>query len=191
MIDLEFIQRAQKLLEKEVEEAQRLDVERRNKWAKENPEKFKKALKKYFNTPKGKATSSIATYKYRTKRNIEIDDEEREMIGKFYLNRPSGYVVDHIHPISKGGQHCVNNLQYLTPSENSRKKDITLEEFLSKITSIQMLELNQKEMRLFLHYLMSKQSARSSARQWEYSENVPKHILCESARFHLNKLECT
>lgn len=35
--------------------------------------------------------------------------------------RRLGMHVDHVHPLSKGGIHCLRNLQLLTPLENQRK----------------------------------------------------------------------
>ena len=43
------------------------------------------------------------------------------VIKQIYLDCPKGYEVDHIIPISKGGLHHEDNLQYLTISENRRK----------------------------------------------------------------------
>ena len=48
-------------------------------------------------------------------------DEDLSAIKLFYKNCPNGYEVDHIIPISKGGQHSLINLQYLTASDNKRK----------------------------------------------------------------------
>jgi 5-methylcytosine-specific restriction endonuclease McrA len=50
-------------------------------------------------------------------------DADREAIREFYRNCPIGYEVDHIVPISKGGLHTLNNLQYLTISENRSKSN--------------------------------------------------------------------
>ena len=43
------------------------------------------------------------------------------LIREFYKNRPEGYEVDHIIPLSKGGLHHQDNLQYLTPEDNKKK----------------------------------------------------------------------
>lgn len=52
--------------------------------------------------------------------------EDINAIKQFYLNCPEGYEVDHIIPISKGGAHSLENLQYLTKEENRRKSNKVL-----------------------------------------------------------------
>jgi len=51
----------------------------------------------------------------------ELSIEDLKNIKNFYRNTPKGYEVDHIIPVSRGGKHCLSNLQYLTPEENRRK----------------------------------------------------------------------
>lgn len=48
-------------------------------------------------------------------------EAERDAMEAFYKNCPEGYEVDHIRPLSKGGTHTMDNVQYLTISENKRK----------------------------------------------------------------------
>jgi 5-methylcytosine-specific restriction endonuclease McrA len=61
---------------------------------------------------------------YRAKlRNQTPHDADRSAIKEFYKNCPPGYEVDHIIPISKGGLHILENLQYLTIEENRRKSN--------------------------------------------------------------------
>jgi hypothetical protein len=61
---------------------------------------------------------------YRAKlRDQTPEDADREAILEFYRNCPEGYEVDHIIPISKGGLHSLENLQYLTVSENRKKSN--------------------------------------------------------------------
>ncbi|WP_373530767.1 HNH endonuclease [Nostoc sp.] len=45
------------------------------------------------------------------------------MTEEFYVNCPDDYEVDHIIPLSKGGNHDVSNLQYLTKALNVSKKN--------------------------------------------------------------------
>ena len=71
-----------------------------------------------------KAMHKEATLRYLAKRknqtpsNIIVKD-----LQQFYFNCPVGYEVDHIVPISKGGLHSLENLQYLTASDNRRKSN--------------------------------------------------------------------
>jgi hypothetical protein len=60
----------------------------------------------------------IARKKYQTPIGENI-----KAIQEFYLNCPTGYEVDHIIPISKGGPHSLENLQYLTKAENRKKSN--------------------------------------------------------------------
>lgn len=51
---------------------------------------------------------------------------EYEAIKQFYINCPSGHQVDHIIPLQGelvSGLHVLGNLQYLTATENARKKN--------------------------------------------------------------------
>ena len=50
-------------------------------------------------------------------------DADLLAIRKFYENCPVGHEVDHIIPISKGGLHTLENLQYLTIRENRCKSN--------------------------------------------------------------------
>lgn len=57
----------------------------------------------------------------RKKAFLDLTEEEKKEIKKFYQECPKGFHVDHIIPICKGGKHCMANLQYLTAAENSAK----------------------------------------------------------------------
>lgn len=48
-------------------------------------------------------------------------DADHEKIKQIYLNCPSGHEVDHIIPVSRGGLHHEDNLQYLPVLENRKK----------------------------------------------------------------------
>lgn len=60
---------------------------------------------------------------YMKKRNQTPPDADMDKIKEIYLNCPPGYEVDHIIPISKGGLHHQDNLQYLTITENRSKSN--------------------------------------------------------------------
>jgi hypothetical protein len=61
---------------------------------------------------------------YRAKvRNQTPVDADRKAIKEFYDNCMPGYEIDHIIPISKGGLHTLENLQYLTIQENRQKSN--------------------------------------------------------------------
>ena len=60
----------------------------------------------------------IAQRKYQTPVGEDI-----KAIQQFYLKCPKGYEIDHVIPISKGGAHSLENLQYLTKEENRRKSN--------------------------------------------------------------------
>jgi 5-methylcytosine-specific restriction endonuclease McrA len=61
---------------------------------------------------------------YRAKvKNQTPPDADRKSIKEFYDSCPKGYEVDHIIPISKGGLHTLENLQYLTIAENRKKSN--------------------------------------------------------------------
>jgi 5-methylcytosine-specific restriction endonuclease McrA len=63
-----------------------------------------------------------ANYRARL-RNQTPPDSDLVAIKKFYDACPLGYEVDHIIPISKGGLHILENLQYLTAKENRQKSN--------------------------------------------------------------------
>ena len=63
-----------------------------------------------------------ARYRARLKEQTP-EDADIDAMKVFYENCPGGYEVDHIIPISKGGLHTLENLQYLTVAENRSKSD--------------------------------------------------------------------
>lgn len=69
-----------------------------------------------------KAKNRSTRAKYRAKLLAQTPpDADLKAINEFYINCPPGHEVDHIIPISKGGLHTLENLQYLTISENRSK----------------------------------------------------------------------
>ena len=78
---------------------------------------------KYFKTEKGKTTMNAINAKRRAAKLQRTPAwADLEAIRQFYAGCPKGYEVDHIVPlqgVNVSGLHVLNNLQYLTKSENS------------------------------------------------------------------------
>ena len=71
-----------------------------------------------------RATNAARQGRYRAKKYRVLDpNANKQRIKEIYSNCPAGYEVDHIIPLSKGGKHHENNLQYLTINENRRKNN--------------------------------------------------------------------
>jgi len=71
-----------------------------------------------------KAIHNEAWHRYMAKRkNQTPNDVDIKALQQIYLDCPSGHEVDHIIPVSKGGLHSPENLQYLTISENRKKSN--------------------------------------------------------------------
>ena len=69
-----------------------------------------------------RAVANEAWARYHARKlNQTPADADRKLIQEIYKNCPEGHEVDHIVPISKGGLHHQDNLQYLTPTDNKRK----------------------------------------------------------------------
>ena len=90
---------------------------------KEETKVTRRAYDKIYNqTKNGKLLMRCRTAKHRAmKLNQTPPDADLDKIKEIYKNCPKGYEVDHIHPISKGGLHHEDNLQYLTAYDNRRK----------------------------------------------------------------------
>lgn len=71
-----------------------------------------------------RTTNAVAQAKYRAKYGYlraYDPNADKQKIKEIYMNCPDGCEVDHIIPLSKGGKHHENNLQYLTIVENRSK----------------------------------------------------------------------
>lgn len=79
---------------------------------------------------KRRMLNAVAANRRSNMRNATVDltQDEKSRIMKMYLECPSGYEVDHIIPISRGGKHHPDNLQYLTISENRKKSNKCLDQ---------------------------------------------------------------
>ena len=58
----------------------------------------------------------MARRKQQTPPNVDV-----RALQEIYIKCPDGYEVDHIHPISRGGLHSPENLQYLPMNDNRKK----------------------------------------------------------------------
>jgi len=70
------------------------------------------------------ASNAARQARYRAKHGYNrayAPTANKEKIKQIYENCPVGYEVDHIIPLSKGGLHHEENLQYLTIKENRSK----------------------------------------------------------------------
>ena len=71
-----------------------------------------------------RAGNKASVYAYRArKRNAIPNDADLNLIKQIYESSPIGYQVDHIIPLSRGGLHHQDNLQYLPSRENQVKNN--------------------------------------------------------------------
>jgi len=94
-------------------------------WRKNNKDIVKKYNKKWNNTNlKVRNAHTAKRRAEKLKRTPKYADLEG--IKFFYAMCPKGYEVDHIIPLQGkivSGFHILNNLQYLTPTENRKKSN--------------------------------------------------------------------
>jgi 5-methylcytosine-specific restriction endonuclease McrA len=71
-----------------------------------------------------RAIANEAWQRYHAKQRAQTpDNADLKLIQQIYENCPPGHEVDHIVPISKGGLHHQDNLQYLPWQTNRRKSN--------------------------------------------------------------------
>lgn len=110
------------------------------KYYQQNPEKYRRANRDYFQRPDVKERNRIRQSQFyednkhlcrsissycRAQRLLRVPAwSEKEEIKRFYENCPDGYEVDHIIPLLGelvSGLHVMCNLQYLPKHENRSK----------------------------------------------------------------------
>jgi 5-methylcytosine-specific restriction endonuclease McrA len=74
-------------------------------WARDNP---------------GRQRAKGARYRAQLKLS-DCSKQDRALMALIYELCPNGFEVDHIIPLSRGGAHNPENLQYLSEAENARK----------------------------------------------------------------------
>jgi len=97
--------------------------EMKDNYYKNNIEKIKIKKREYYENNKHIYISAVAL---RKARELQATPKwaDLEAIKEFYKNKPKGYEVDHIYPLTSKivcGLHVIENLQYLTMTENRKK----------------------------------------------------------------------
>jgi 5-methylcytosine-specific restriction endonuclease McrA len=68
--------------------------------------------------------NALRQARYRAKGyRVLAEDADTAKIKEIYTNCPDGYEVDHINPLSLGGLHHEDNLQYLPWRVNRSKSN--------------------------------------------------------------------
>lgn len=112
-----------------IEKQKPIDKEAQNKkmrfWREKNKEKTRTSYKNWREKNKNKCRERSRTY-IINKTQAMPSWVNREEIKKIYEECPPGYHVDHIIPLkgkNVSGLHVPWNLQYLTASENLKKRN--------------------------------------------------------------------
>lgn len=99
--------------------------ENRRIWASDNKEKRTEIQRRYYEKNKNKYLAWTRIRQAKLLQRLPMWSDRTAII-EFYKNRPSGMSVDHIIPLcgkNVSGLHVLENLQYLTRSQNSRKSN--------------------------------------------------------------------
>jgi len=124
---LEQIQQLNEICKPFAEHLRKTESKSKGKWAKENPKKYAELQKKYLVSEKGRLNrKKVLKKRIHIFKKDSNDIKMKEMIQKFYDECPKGYDVDHIYPLSKGGAHCLSNMQYLKAFINRAKNNYIL-----------------------------------------------------------------
>lgn len=88
--------------------------------------RIKEYRKKYLTSKKGKKNNQFWQKMRRKKDRLKLANIFKNEIKQVYLSRPENMAIDHIIPLvneNVSGLHVPWNLQYLTKSENSKKRN--------------------------------------------------------------------
>jgi 5-methylcytosine-specific restriction endonuclease McrA len=105
-------------------------AQRGRAWRKAHPDRFKAMMRRHRQKPSAKLKHRLNVSRRRAmirEGNVSIEfvgqmlEEQGGLCKMCGVNVRSGYELDHIIPISKGGKHSTDNLQILCRSCNRRK----------------------------------------------------------------------
>ena len=100
-------------------------TEYKRNWNAANTDKWDAYSRKWDKANLEKRVAYAGKYRAAKLRAIPLW-ADLKIIEEFYINCPYGYVVDHVVPLqgkNVSGLHVLNNLAYLTKSENSQKSN--------------------------------------------------------------------
>lgn len=109
-------------------------------WQRDNPERVKERNKRW--QEKNRDAVRSFTRNYRAKKRAAAGVHTGEDIKRLFADQGGlcacgcgvsiipGYDVDHIIPVSRGGDNWPSNLQLLTPTCNKSKNDKTMDEWM-------------------------------------------------------------
>lgn len=94
-------------------------------WARNNRDRVRELNRLKNQKPSRKvANCTYSAIRRAKKRNTwkNLSSQEKMAIKELYKKAQKlGMHVDHIKPLAKGGEHCLSNLQLLTPEQNLKK----------------------------------------------------------------------
>ncbi len=88
------------------------------RWRYENKEKAQLNSHNYYAQRRSRSDGSVTTEAIK-----ELFSKQAGVCAITGISIASGYHIDHIIPISKGGQHTISNIQLVLPTVNLQKKD--------------------------------------------------------------------
>lgn len=129
------------------DEIRKAEIERIRTYKLSHPEKVKEQNRQYLQTERGRKVSRLRTARYKTRKaSAFIDFSEKEFqFLLWFQSEKCGCChkkftdelkpeIDHIVPVSFGGDLTLDNTQLLCRSCNARKKDKTIR-YISEISS--------------------------------------------------------
>jgi len=99
-------------------------------WQTKNPEKHRESVRAA--TLNRVARKAKAPGKYTVKDIRRLYDEQNGKCPACDVSLLDGYHVDHVVPLSKGGDNWPTNLQLLCPPCNLRKSDMSMDDFMAR-----------------------------------------------------------